>query len=129
MTTSKYERWAVRHPVTHPASPAGEGRRLSAMTFLSDQQISEAGNYVELSWVRGMPEPRPHAPERVCDHDQILLHIGMDPATPQVLGGTIELASRRPADRLQQHDGGLRPQGHAAWSARRGRSSTVLICC
>ena len=37
-----------------------------------------------------MPAAAPRRPERVPDHDQLLLHIGMDPTTPQVLGATVE---------------------------------------
>jgi hypothetical protein len=61
------------------------------MTFLSSKQVPEANFHIDLSWIYDVPQPNPHTMEQVLDYDQILLHIGMNPGTPQDLGGTIEL--------------------------------------
>lgn len=91
MTVSANERFAVRRPLRDTGRPEIKGRQSPPMTFLSAKQIPEANAYVELAWITGIPEPAPVAEERVLDYDQFLLHIGMDHAKPQVLGGTVEL--------------------------------------
>jgi len=68
-----------------------EGRQSPPMNLMSSTQVPEAGVHVELSWIYGIPRNDPQMAQRVLDHDQILLHTGMDAATPQVLGGTLEL--------------------------------------
>jgi hypothetical protein len=91
MTVSPFDRFAVRSPIAGPGMSAAEGPREARRTFLSGAQVPEANNYVEMGWIREMPTADARRqPERVADYDQFLLHIGMDPATPQVLGGTIE---------------------------------------
>ena len=91
MTDSKYERLAVRTPLRQVGVTQVNGRQPPPMTFLSSDQVPEANAYVELAWICGIPEPPSGGGEQVLDQDQILLHIGMDAATPQVLGGTVEL--------------------------------------
>jgi hypothetical protein len=58
---------------------------------MSSAQVPEADIWVELCWVYDMPQPNPSLGEQVCDHDQILLHIGMDPDAPQDLGAIMRL--------------------------------------
>lgn len=91
MTVSEYERFAVRRPLRDADYSSARGRREPPLTFLSARQIPETTTYVELSWINNMPATSLCLPERVLDHDQVLLHIGMDYRTPQSLGGTIEL--------------------------------------
>ena len=92
MTVSKFERFAVRRPLRDSGLPAVDGRQSPPMIYMSSGQVAEAGVYVELAWITGIPQPHPLlAAAQVLDHDQVLLHIGMDPRTPQVLGGTVEL--------------------------------------
>lgn len=90
MAVSGHERFAVRKPIRRTGWPDVKGRQVPPMTFLSSAQVPEANVYIEWGWVYGIPQPNPHAPEQVLDHDQILLHIGMNPDTPQDLGGTVE---------------------------------------
>jgi hypothetical protein len=91
MTDSEFERFAVRTPIREAGYPEVKGRQTPPMIFLSDRQIPEANAYVELAWIHGVPEPNPYLPRQVLEHDQLLVHIGMDHRTPQVLGGTVEL--------------------------------------
>jgi hypothetical protein len=87
---SPFERFAVRTPVSGPGMSAAEGPRDARRTYLSEAQVPGAGHYVEIGWISEMPPAGGRMPERVADYDQFLLHIGMDPATPQVLGATVE---------------------------------------
>lgn len=91
MTVSKYEKFAVRKPIREAGYPGVKGRQTPPMTFLSSKQVPEANYYIELGWIYDIPQPNPHIGEYVLDYDEILLHIGCNPDTPQDLGGTIEL--------------------------------------
>lgn len=91
MADSTYERFAVRTPIREAGYPEVKGRQWPPMTFMSSQQIPEADLHIDLGWIYGIPQPNPHTSERVLDYDQLLLHVGMDPDTPQDLGATIEL--------------------------------------
>jgi hypothetical protein len=91
MTDSTFERFAVRTPIHGAGYPEVKGRQTPPMTFLSSAQIPEANARIELAWIYDIPEPNPYMPQQVLDHDQFLVHIGMDHRTPQVLGGTVEL--------------------------------------
>ncbi len=91
MTVSEFERFATRIPIRIPHQPEViKGRQWPPMTYLSSGQIPEANLYADLSWIYGIPEPNPAAPAQVRNQDQLFLYIGMDPDTPQVLGGTVE---------------------------------------
>lgn len=90
MTGSPSERFAVRTPIAGPGVAAAEGPREARRTYLSSGQVPEAEHCAELGWITEMPDRAGRLPERVADYDQLLLHIGMDPSTPQVLGATIE---------------------------------------
>jgi hypothetical protein len=89
MTLSPYERFAVRTPIRRELYPDAKGRQGLALTYLSGRQVPEANFYLELSWIYDVSQPHRHMSQRVLDHDQLLLHIGMDPNTPQELGGTV----------------------------------------
>jgi hypothetical protein len=91
MTAPGHERFVVRKPLRLPGYPVVSGRQAPPMTFLSSTQVPEAEYYIELSWIYGVPDPNPHMAEHVLDYDEILLHIGFNPDTPQDLGATIEL--------------------------------------
>ena len=91
MTVSKYERLVVRTPLREAGLAEVKGRRSPLLTYLSSGQVPEADTRVELAWIYGIPESASNGGEQTLDCDQILLHIGMDPATPQALGGTVEL--------------------------------------
>jgi hypothetical protein len=38
-----------------------------------------------------MPDPNPHIDEHTHDFDEIVIHLGTDPANPEDLGGEIEI--------------------------------------
>ncbi len=88
---SSYERFAVRTPLREAGRPEVAGCQSPPMTYMSSKQVPEANMWVELCWVYGMPQPNPSLGEQVLGYDQILLHIGMDPGTPQDLGATMQL--------------------------------------
>jgi len=64
--------------------------RLPAMTVMSGTLVPGANTYVEIGWVTAMPDPPTHIHEHVHDYDEIVLHIGTDPADREDLGGEIE---------------------------------------
>ena len=88
MAESEYEKFAVRKPI-YEAGPGYKGRQSPTMTFMSSAQVPEANYYIELGWIYDIPEPNPHIHEHVHDYDEIVLHWGGNPETPQVLGGEI----------------------------------------
>jgi hypothetical protein len=68
-----------------------KGRQNPTMTFLSNDLVPGSNTYIEIGWIYEVPEPNPHIFEH--DHenyDEIVLHIGTDPANPEELGGRIE---------------------------------------
>lgn len=66
-----------------------KGRR-PAMTLLSNNLVPGTNMYIETGWVFGMPDPNPHIHEHVHDYDEIVIHLGIDPANQEELGGEIE---------------------------------------
>lgn len=88
---SEYERFVVRKPLRVAGRPEIEACQSPPMTYMSSRQVPEADVCVELCWVYDVPRPNPTLGEQVLDHDQILLHIGMDPDIPQDLGATMQL--------------------------------------
>jgi len=65
-------------------------RQSPVMTLLSSGQLSEASHYLTAGWIYGIPEPNPCAGVHKHDHDEIILFIGGDHRTPQVLGAELE---------------------------------------
>jgi hypothetical protein len=90
MPASGLEKWAVSTPAHEAGRGQVTGRQWPPMTFMSGAQIPEADLHIDLGWIYDIPTPNPWEPEQVLDHDQLLLHIGMDSATPQDLGAVIE---------------------------------------
>lgn len=92
MAENDYLQYVIRRPAYEPL-PAGStvaNRQNPPMTFVSNRQTPAANYYVELGWIRGMPEPNPAVSEHVHDFDQIIIHWGGHADTPQDLGGEIE---------------------------------------
>jgi hypothetical protein len=83
-----YEKLLVRKPI-YEAGPGIKNRQSPTMTFMSNAQVPDINNYIELGWIYSMPEPNPHIHEHVHDYDEIVFHIGGDPMTPQDLGAEI----------------------------------------
>ena len=88
MAKSSFEKYAVRKPI-YEAGAGYEGRQSPTMTFMSARQGPEANYYIELGWIYEMPKPNPHIHEHVHTYDEIVVHWGGRPETPQVLGGEI----------------------------------------
>jgi hypothetical protein len=89
MPTIDYEKYLVREPLRE-AGPGVKKRQSPTMTYMSSKQVPEANYYIELGWIYDIPEPNPHIHEHVHDFDEIVLHWGGNPDTPQDLGGEIE---------------------------------------
>jgi hypothetical protein len=89
MSKIDYEKFMVREPLWE-AGPGVKKRQSPTMTYMSSKQVPEANYYIELGWIYDIPEPNPHIHEHVHDFDEIVLHWGGNPETPQVLGGEIE---------------------------------------
>ena len=82
-----------KYMVTKPAYEIGggvKGRQSPVMTYMSNRLVPGCNKYVELGWIYAMPEPNPHISEHTHDYDEIVLHLGGDPANPQALGAEIE---------------------------------------
>jgi quercetin dioxygenase-like cupin family protein len=84
-----YEKYIVRKPV-YEAFGGIKNRQSPAMTLMSRKQVPEAGHYIEVGWVYGIPEPNPGINEHVHEHDEIVIYWGGSHESPQVLGGEIE---------------------------------------
>ncbi len=94
MTGSEYERYVVRGPLRAgdgAGGPAPGDRQRPSPVFMSGRQVEGANVCVRVGWIRDDVRDDPQAGAMVLDYDQILLHVGMDVARPQVLGGTAEL--------------------------------------
>jgi hypothetical protein len=89
MVQTDYGKYLVREPLWE-AGPGVKKRQSPTMTYMSSKQVPEANYYIELGWIYDIPEPNPHIHEHVHDFDEIVLHWGGNPETPQVLGGEIE---------------------------------------
>ena len=89
MAETDYEKYLVRRPVYEVGSGV-KNRQSPSMTYMSNAQVPEANYYVNLGWIYDIPEPNPHIHEHVHDYDEIIMHWGGNPDTPQVLGGEIE---------------------------------------
>lgn len=87
---SQYERYVVRRPLAEGGCAGVQGRDASRRVFLSDAQVPGCGHYLDLAWIDTDSQPGGFATERVLDHDQLLLNIGMDWQRPQSLGATVE---------------------------------------
>lgn len=88
-----YERLMVEDPAREVTVPAGDvkGRDFPTRTYMSRDLVPEASTYIEMGWIKGMPDPNPHIPEHAHNkYDEIVMHIGSDPNNPGDLGGEIE---------------------------------------
>ncbi|MCX7912815.1 MAG: cupin domain-containing protein, partial [Dehalococcoidales bacterium] len=89
-----YEQYAVRSPLREAGAEFIAGRTCPTLTYMSAQQIPGVKFYIEFGWTFGMPKSRITAtamPEMSHpSYDEIVLHIGGDPADPEDLGADIE---------------------------------------
>ena len=90
MTAMSGERFVVSRPLAPGGCQGVQGCDATRRTFLSDAQVPGCGHYLDMTWVYADSQPGRYASARVLDHDQYLLHLGMDWTTPQDLGATVE---------------------------------------
>ncbi len=84
------ERYFVRSPA-YEVIPAFEvAGRIPAMTLMSNNLVPGTNMYVEVGWIKAMPDPNPHIGEHVNDYDEIVMHVGIDPEDQEDLGAEIE---------------------------------------
>lgn len=68
-----------------------KGRDYPTRTYLSKDLVPQADLYLELGWIKEMPDPSTHVFEHYHkDYNEIVYHIGSDPDNPEDLGGKIE---------------------------------------
>jgi len=84
-----YEKYLVRKPL-YEAFGGTKNRQSPTMTMMSNKQVPGCNYYMEPGWIYGIPEPNPSLHEHVHEFDEIVMHWGGHPETPQVLGGEIE---------------------------------------
>jgi hypothetical protein len=89
MVETNYEKYLVRKPI-YEAFGGVKNRQSPTMTIMSNKQVPEANYYLEPGWIYGIPEPNPSLHEHVHEYDEIVMHWGSNPETPQVLGGEVE---------------------------------------
>ncbi len=114
MTVSPFDRFAVRSPIAGPGMSAAEGPREARRTFLSGGQVPEADHYVEMGWIKEVPDGGPATtgaggrlrPAFAAHRD--------GPGDAPGARGHRRVLPGWPADRLQHHHLHLHPQGHAS---------------
>lgn len=84
-----YEKYLVRKPL-YEAFGGTKNRQSPTMTMMSDKQVPGCNHYIEPGWIYGIPDPNPSLHEHAHDFDEIVMHMGGDYHTPQVLGGEVE---------------------------------------
>jgi quercetin dioxygenase-like cupin family protein len=89
MSKIDYEEYLVRKPL-YEAFGGTKNRQSPTMTMISNKQIPGCNYYMEPGWIYGIPDPNPSLHEHVHDFDEIVMHMGGDFRTPQVLGGEVE---------------------------------------
>lgn len=95
MAKSRYEKYLVRKPRLEMGPPLPRRGRIfrtvPGLTYMSNDLVPGSNTYIEMGWVWDMPEPNPHIFEHSNEnYDEIVLHIGNDPANPEDLGAEIE---------------------------------------
>ena len=89
MPKTDYEKYLVRKPL-YEAFGGTKNRQSPTMTMMSNTQIPGVNYYMEPGWIYGIPDPNPSLHEHVHDYDEIVMHLGGNYKTPQVLGGEVE---------------------------------------
>jgi hypothetical protein len=91
---SDYEQYVIRSPLREAGAEFVRGRTSPTMTYMSGLQIPGVKCYIEFGWTFDMPSSKRAGtgmPAMLHDNfDEIVLHIGGDPARPEELGGEIE---------------------------------------
>ncbi|MBN1905109.1 MAG: hypothetical protein JW927_08435 [Deltaproteobacteria bacterium] len=88
MTLNNYKRYMV----TNPLREAGKGvkwRSAPVMTYMSNDLVAGCNKYIDISWIKGMPDPNPHVVEFACNYDRVIFYVGSDPFNLEELGAEI----------------------------------------
>jgi hypothetical protein len=89
-----YEQYVLRSPIREAGAEFVRGRTAPTLTYMSALQIPGTRNYIEAGWTFDMPLSKragagmPSMVHR--NYDEIVLHIGGDPARPEMLGADME---------------------------------------
>lgn len=92
--TFDYEQYVIRSPMREAGAEFTAGRTAPTMTYMSGVQIPGVETYIEFGWTFGQPastrtrNAMPSMAHR--DYEEVVLHLGGDPAEPLDLGGDIE---------------------------------------
>ncbi|MHB8104720.1 MAG: cupin domain-containing protein [Dehalococcoidales bacterium] len=89
MPKNDYEKYLVRKPL-YEAFGGTKNRQSPTMTMMSNKQVPGSNHYIEPGWIYGIPDPNPSLHEHVHEFDEIVMHMGGNYKTPQVLGGEVE---------------------------------------
>jgi hypothetical protein len=91
MAKKSYQNNLVKKPRYEVGSTqVVKGRQHPTMTFMSNDLVPGSNTYIEIGWIYEMPNPNPHIHDHVHNYNEIVLHLGADPANPEYLGGEIE---------------------------------------
>jgi hypothetical protein len=89
-----YEQYAVRSPMREAGAEFTRGRTAPTLTYMSGVQVPGVKYYIEMGWTFDIPKSKITGgamPEMVHKNfDEIVLHIGGDPANPEDLGADME---------------------------------------
>ena len=107
-----YEQYVIRSPLREsPGAISGKGRQSPTMTYLSSVQIPGVKYYLEFGWIWEVTDSI-----REMKHDnfeEIVLHIGGDPANPEDLGADMTFGIGGEKYRFNQNYGMFIPKGVA----------------
>jgi hypothetical protein len=84
-----YEQYVIRSPMREAGPKVASGRQMPTMTYMSQPQVNAANLYIEFGWIWDVVEP-PLSRMVHDKYDEIVLHIGGDPADPEGLGADLE---------------------------------------
>lgn len=88
MTSSSYERYMVIRPLRETGKGI-KGRSSPVMTYMSNDLVPGCNKYIDISWIKGKPDPNPHVVEHALDYDRVIFFVGSDPFNLEELGAEI----------------------------------------
>ncbi|OGO31956.1 MAG: hypothetical protein A2Z29_06145 [Chloroflexi bacterium RBG_16_56_11] len=91
MAKTSYKKNLVKVPLREVGeTKVIKGRQNPTMTYMSNDLVPGSNMYIEVGWVYEMPSPNPHIDAHDHNYDEIVMHLGGDPANPEELGAEIE---------------------------------------
>jgi hypothetical protein len=89
-----YEQYVIRSPMREAGAEFIRGRTSPTLTYMSGVQVPGVRCYIEMGWTFDMPQsknPNAAMPEMAHkNYEEVVLHIGGDPAHPEDLGADME---------------------------------------